>query len=865
MVNRSSPRLARKRVSDEVEGVSISKPKRTSSRTPNGRILACSSQAAKPYRNPITGEVGINEPLNKTHIVGGSTRRISTKVLPSDPFKVMAIPENIGNSYKILRNVKQFYDWQVECLCDHRMLRGSNFILSLPTGAGKTLVAELLIIRTLLTLKRSCILILPFVAIVQEKTTGLHKLEEEMGFSIEEYANTRGRIPPLRRKQKSLYVCTIEKANVLINSLISEDRIGEIGLVIVDELHMIGENKRGTILEQTLNKLLFKGSCQIVGMSATLSSLGKLKKFLSAHIYATNFRPVKLNEFMKIGTQLFYYNEESGGFDYKKDVKRLLDAKVDPDGLVPLIAPVIPQKSILIFCPSKENCENLCQMLSRNVPKPVRDHRAVEKLEIIEQIMESNDGVICPVMKSGIKSGIAYHHSGLTRDERILVENAFKSGIICVICATSTLAAGVNLPARRVIIRSPKVGRDFIGKAQYLQMIGRAGRAGLDDQGESFVIVQEMERSNFLKMRYDELPEIVSGMADIAKLESFILDLLALKVCKNEEDIQAALRMSFLEDEDAIKMISEALERLIKMGMITDELTVTELGLASSKGAFEPTSSPNIYNELVKALDKGLVLSSHFHLLCTIAPLDVDLPVVDFNLFYQDFNSLSYGEKLLLVEWGIDHNSIMKCIISRPRLNAGDYRLRVYIAFMLRNLWAAENLSTVADRFKVSRGWLNSTVQSALSYANQLTRFVNEVPQLWAYRQLLPELLQKLNVCARQELVPLLEIDCVKRSRAQQLFDLGYKNVGAVSRATPEELTRKIKCLGMPQAQRIVASAKAIFRDLVAEKAEELKQIGLLDGDETKDKEDLVVKSATPVKFRPRHSENRENMLSESC
>ncbi|NXY64556.1 HELQ Helicase, partial [Callaeas wilsoni] len=776
-------------------------------------------------------------------------RAIESSSVDIGPF--YGLPSKVKDLFRQLRGIETLYEWQHDCLMLESLQQRKNLIYSLPTGGGKTLVAEIIILQELLCRQKDVLMILPYVAIVQEKVwiQGLSSFGIEFGFLVEEYAGSKGRFPPIKRRvKKSLYIATIEKGHALVNSLIETERIYDLGLVVVDELHMLGEGSRGAILEITLAKILYTSKkTQIIGMSATLNNVGDLQKFLQAEYYTNNFRPVEIKEYIKIGDTIYAVDSTTeNGFAFSRFLNFKYSSnleKADPDHIIALVTEVIPEYSCLIFCPTKKNCENVASMVCKYLKKEFRAHKEKEKQDLIKNLKSIGNGTVCPVLKQTIPFGIAYHHGGLTNDERKSIEEAYSSGVLCLLACTATLAAGVNLPARRVILRAPYVGNDFLKKNQYKQMIGRAGRAGIDSAGESILIVQEKDKHLVQDLVHSPLENCYSNLQlELTKgMQSLLLSLIGLKIAVTHEEVENFMRCTLLgvqqqllsKEKSLSEIIKDGLENIIEKGLLKRKisekdhnsrctLTITPLGKATYKGSIDLAYCNLLYRELKKGLE-GLILESNLHLLYLATPYDMTSTCSpDWMIYLRQFNQLSAAEQKVADIVGVPESFITKKASGQAIRKNVDSAVvnRLYLTFVLYTLLKETNIWSVSEKFNMSRGYVQNLLNSAASFASCLLRFCEELEEFWVYKGLLTELTKQLTYCVKTELIPLMEVAGVLEARAKQLYNAGYKTLSHLANANPETLVRVIEHLSRRQAKQIVSSAKM----LLSEKAEALRE-----------------------------------------
>ncbi|XP_015195310.1 helicase POLQ-like isoform X2 [Lepisosteus oculatus] len=739
------------------------------------------------------------------------------------------LPSKVKDLIYRLRGIKDLYEWQQTCLTLDSVQQRRNLIYSLPTSGGKTLVAEILILRELLCRKNDALLILPYISLVQEKVRGLASFGLELDFLVEEYAGSKGRFPPVKRRvKKSLYIATIEKAHSLVNSLIETNRLDNLGLVVVDELHMLGDGSRGAILEMTLAKVLYVSkTTQIVGMSATLSNVGDLQKFLHADNYTNDFRPVQLKEYVKLQDCIYEIDpKEEECFKFSRQLNFKYSSsmqKMDPDHLIALVTEVIPAHSCLVFCPTKKNCENVAEMICKYLKKSFMQHKEKEKVNLLNELKSTGNGTICPVLKKTVPYGIAYHHSGLTSDERKLIEETYASGALCLLTCTSTLAAGINLPAR----------------SQYKQMTGRAGRAGIDTSGESILILQEKDKLLAKELVSRSMENCYSNlMHDSGRgILSLILSLIGLSITRTLGEIRDFVSCTLFSvqekqicgEKSLWDIVSESLDILTKKGLVKSTageeetlLEVTKLGRATFKGSVDLTYCDVLYRDLSRGLE-GLMLNSLLHLIYLVTPYEMVMQCKpDWMMYFRQFTQLTAAEQKMASAVGVPESFIAKKASGQSMKKAVDNVAvnRLYLSFVLFAMLKETNLWTVAEKFSLTRGFVQSLLSSSSAFCSCVLHFTEELEEFWAYKALLTELTKRLTYCVKIELIPLMEVAGVLEARAKQLYGAGYKTLAHLANADPNLLIKAIENLSKRQANQIVASAKM----LLTEKAEALQE-----------------------------------------
>lgn len=598
--------------------------------------------------------------------------------------------------------VTHMFEWQAQCLCVGQVLQGGNLVYSAPTSAGKTLVSELLMLKRVLETKRKALFILPFVSVAKEKMLYLQSVFEEVGVRVEGYMGSTSAAGGFG--SLDVAVCTIEKANSLINRLIEEDGMALLGMVVVDELHMVGDSGRGYLLELLLTKIRYvaqkqnttgslPGGIQIIGMSATLPNLSLLASWLGAELYQTDFRPVPLEERLKVGSKIY-----DNSLSVVRHFTPALKVKGDDDHIVSLCYETVKDGcSVLLFCPSKNWCEKLADCIAREfynlrqaerqdevAPQPVcLDQEGLE--DVVAQLRRTPTG-LDTILQRTVPFGVAFHHAGLTFDERDVLEGAFRQGVVRVLAATSTLSSGVNLPARRVIIRTPTFNGHLLDPLTYKQMAGRAGRKGVDTIGESVLVCKESERQKGISLLKGALQPISSCLARregegvTTSMLRAILEIIVGGVASTRQDVRLYASCSLLaasmkcngkkeSDEEANKGAIEAcVEWLMDNEFISiqkdgqeERYCPTQLGAATLSSSLSPPESLAVFADLQRAM-KGFVLENDLHVLYLITPLYAEWTTIDWYQFFCLWEQLSSSMKRVAELVGVQEGFLARSV-----------------------------------------------------------------------------------------------------------------------------------------------------------------------------------------------------------
>lgn len=457
-------------------------------------------------------------------------------------------------------------------------------------------------------------------------------------------------------------------------------------------------------------------------MSATLPNVDLLCNWLHAEFYTTDFRPVELREMIKIEKKIFDCNMKFiRQLPVVGEWNEFFIKPHESDDIYELVMETITENlQLIIFCPTKEGCEHLCRNIATGIgkirqkcPERIESVLKADRIKLLVAQGKTLITSIDAILEICMRNACAFHHAGLTTDERDLIEMGYKEGILKVLVATSTLSAGVNLPSRRILIRSPRFGKEMMSNIQYRQMIGRAGRKGKDILGESILLCNKDTQRMGRELISCPLKPIVSCLnADNhAHLKRALLEIISSNMANTRSELEDYINQTFYcqgnkisfdyfsknTDEDLKAFVNNKSQKkvndLVGNGKQNDEtdpvkdsmnflleydfirlhhsdeeikFVPTRLGIACLSSAMPPKDGIFLFAELQKAR-QNFVLECDLHAIYLVTPISVtnQLKDLDWSHFFNLYEALPEVMKRVGTMVGVKELFFVKGITGR--------------------------------------------------------------------------------------------------------------------------------------------------------------------------------------------------------
>ena len=469
---------------------------------------------------------------------------------------------------------------------------GENLVVAIPTASGKTMIATI----AMLSADGPSVYVVPLRALASEKYESFRALPGvSVGIATGDYDATDEDLT-----EHDVVVATSEKVDAAIRQ--GADWIESIACAVIDEVHLLDAERRGPTLEMTIAKLRRLCAPQLVALSATVANADEIADWLDATVVHSDWRPVDLREAVYDGETIAWIDG------------RTEDLEGEPTPTAALVAEALADGGgCLVFVRSRRATQGLASDLTATLEEPTAP--ATDVADRIETTATTATG---RSLAAVAREGIAFHHAGLRREHRRTVEAAFRDRTLRVLCATPTLAAGVNVPARRVVVRDHERYADGrfepLPTLEVQQMFGRAGRPGLDPYGEAIVVADGDDPGELATRYLNATPEAVSSaLDDLESLRPHVLATVASGFADDRTDLRDVLASTFCAHQrglDTLAATTEtAVDQLVEAGMLLRDpdsdtpLAATDLGTLVTRVYVDPGTGADVVAALRRAED----------------------------------------------------------------------------------------------------------------------------------------------------------------------------------------------------------------------------------------------------------------------